>query len=207
MAVVSKQEIRVFREKFMKIVKYSANTENFTIDLPKAVHKKMGESVSGDSLREVNTKFEHALAMFDEVNTTEDKVIIIKRQVCITGESPIDKEYYSLDDAGYGDRDGVGIIFSCGVFDRFTTKVPGCDDKVDWQYIEVDFPKGFHGIANEWNFNDDAYLQIPWTQDAEDGLKVLAEALRLLTFKLLAMVKDEKSIISFLVSKQRLLPE
>jgi hypothetical protein len=206
MAVVSKQEIRVLSEKFIKIVKYSANTEMFTIELPESVHKKIGPIAEGGTLKEVNDKFSCMIEAFKELKTSKKKVIIIKFAATIQGKSGIDGKYYELEDVGWR-HEGAGIEFSCGVFIKHTTKIPNNDDKIDFEWIDVGFPDGFERIKDEWITRNDDYIELPWSKEYEDMLNNLSIAMRTLIFRLLSILESKKTINKFMVSGQKLLTE
>ncbi len=205
MAVISKQEIRVLSEKFIKIVKYSAKTEKFTIELPESVHKKVGPIAEGGTLKEVNEKFSCMIQAFKELQTSEKKVILIMFEATIHGKSNIDDKYYKLEDVGWRDNEGVGVLFSCGVFNKHTTKIPNNDDKIDYEWIDAGFPDGFELIENQWLTKSDKYTELPWSKEYEEMLKDLSIALRMLVFKLLSIMDSKKSIQKFIDSGQKLL--
>lgn len=205
MAVVSKEEIRVFDHRFDKVVKYSAKTEQFTIVLPEELHKKHRKEVSADSLSSVNELFYHTLENFKEANTRQEKVLMVRLCGTIEGKSPIDNQYYEMEDVGWN-NEGIGITLSCGVFDKFITENPDGTQEIDYLWVEGDFPEGFHRLANEWVNSNKDYIELPWTKEDEAILVELACALRLLTFKLLAVCKKKSTLKAFIQSGQKLLP-
>lgn len=205
MAVVSKQEVRVLDETFIKIVKYSANTEKFTIELPEGVHKKVGKAVEGGTLKEVNARFSYAIQAYKESSTKKEKVIMVKLNATITGKSNVDNKRYKLEDVGWH-NEGVAISLSCGVFTKHTTKIPHNEDRVDYEYIEAKFPPCFRKIKDEWLTRGD-YIELSWSKEYEALFKGLADGMMLLVFKLLAAVGTKKGIDKFMISGQKLLTE
>lgn len=205
MAVVSKEEIRVFGRKFDKVVKYSAKTEQFTIVLPEEVQKKHRTEIHADSLSSVNELFLHTIQSFKEANTRQEKVLMVCLRGTIEGKSPITDKYCEMEDIGYS-HEGVGVSFSCGVFDKFITENPDGTNDIDYIWLESKFPEGFHRLADEWVRANDDYIELPWTKEDEMVLVELACALRLLTFKLLAVCEGKSTLKEFVRSGRKLLP-
>ena len=209
MAVVSKKEIRIFdNETFIKVIKFSADTERFTIDLPDCVHEKVGEKVDGETLKEVNAKFSHVLELYREASTSKTKVILVRLEATVTGDSPFDQKHYDLDDIGYS-NEGAAVSLAFGVFEKHITDLSamGMSNKKDYVWVDVEVPEGFEGLQEQWSLNDNEYVELPWTQEYENMFIELGGALRILVFKLLSIVKNKKTIDKFIVSGQKLLPE
>ena len=209
MAVVSKEEIRVFGDSFMRIVKYSAKTETFTIDLPKKVCLTNKTYVSGGSLAEAKNRFGAYVENFKANKTKTKKVILVSFQTRITGKSPFEKnKYYETEEVGWSD-DGIGLTFAFGVFNKLTTKIPNQEPDIDYESdeeAESRIPVGLQGLECKGSYALKNCVELPWTQEYETILIELGEALSTLIFKLLSIAKSKRSIDKFMVSGQKLLP-
>jgi len=179
MGVVSKREIYFMGKTFKKVVKVSAGG-TFSIALPAdvaaALHVKSAE---GNTLDAAESKFNAALAEFNESSTTYKPVIL-----------------YDIDTKNHW-FNGIGICVAAGIYTESCTALPSGQERFD--YVALDnkhnLPSGLRDNDLEPRWGNEAANKIDFTEERKLFFEKIYEAMKSLSEKLEDLGNDQSKLV------------
>lgn len=210
MAVISKTEMVIGTERFIRVLKCDAKG-NFSLNLSPAMAEVLGYGeVEGKTKEAVEQAFGEAKHKYLNAGTSHRRVIIYKVSINASIWTGHQGDLGNLERKDHTWEPGTILGLVVGVYDEEKITTAG-QDRYKWRFESSSIPRGFNpGQQQDWQHfgtpnKSGPWGIVEWTQEAEDFFCSMALAMESMILKLNDIFSDQEKVKQIIASGQKLL--